>query len=130
MKAKLASLVFLATAIGVLSATAQTAQTAPTGTWSGSWIPKGGVREPVTVEFKQDAAGNLTGKFFTPMPTDFVKAVHNSRLNTLTLEATDAKSGKKLKLDGKIQGNEMQGTLVADTATGELLLVKWTYVPR
>lgn len=131
MKAKLASLVFLTTAFCVASATAQTAQTVPlAGMWSGSWIPKGGVREPVTVEFKQDTTGALTGKFFTPAPTDFVKAVHNPRTNTVTLEASDAKSGKKLKLDGKLQGSEMQGTLAADTTTGELLLVKWTYVPR
>jgi hypothetical protein len=48
----------------------------------------------------------------------------------VSLEATDAKAGKNYKLDGKLTGNDIKGTMVAGGVTGEFLLIKWTYIPR
>ena len=99
------------------------------GTWSGTWIPKGGVRDAVTVQF-QESGGKLAGKFLTPAPMDFKQATFNAKTGAVTFEATDEKSGKRYKIDGKVQGTEIRGTLTSNDVSGELHLIKWTYVPR
>jgi hypothetical protein len=48
----------------------------------------------------------------------------------ITIEAMDEKTGKHYKVDGKIQGTELKGMLGIDNVKAELLLIKWTYVPR
>jgi len=100
------------------------------GTWSGGWTPAGKVRDSVTVEFKKDAGGKLTGRFLTPFPVDFSSASFNSKTRVLEAQAVDEKSGRQLKLNGKVEGTELNGTLVSNDLSGEVLLIKWTYVPR
>src|SRR5262245_17625721 len=119
-------LLFVATFF-TISAAAQTTQVS--GTWSGSWVPKGGVRDAVTVELKQDA-GSLSGKFLTPVPMDFSKASFNAKTGIVAFEAVDGKSGKLYKVNGKIEGTELKGTLAVGDVMGDVQLIKWTYVPR
>jgi hypothetical protein len=99
------------------------------GTWSGSWLPKGGVIDAVTVEIRHED-GKLTGRFRTPEEMAFTVAKFDPKTNAVAFEATDAKSGKHYKIDGKLNKLEIKGTLMAGETTGELLLIKWTYVPR
>jgi hypothetical protein len=104
--------------------------TAINGTWSGNWTPKGGVPDAITVELRRDAAGNLTGKFLTPAPMDFSKASFNPITGIVTFEATDEKSGRHYKLEGKLKGTELIGTLGASDNAGEIRLIKWTFFGR
>jgi hypothetical protein len=99
------------------------------GTWSGNWTPKGGVLDSVTVEIHVDNA-KLSGKFRTPVSMDFSKISYDPKTSIVSFEATDSKTNKHYKLDGKLNGNEIKGTLVAGDVTGDVLLIKWTYVPR
>jgi hypothetical protein len=99
------------------------------GTWSGSWLPKGGVVDAVTVEIRHED-GKLTGKFRTPQEMTFTIATFNAKTGDVVLEATDAKSGKRYKINGKLDKLEIKGTLAAGETAGDLLLIKWTYVPR
>ncbi len=46
------------------------------------------------------------------------------RFLKIVAEATDEKSGKQYKLDGKIEGTELNGTLDASGQKGQLLLIK------
>jgi hypothetical protein len=99
------------------------------GTWSGSWLPKGGVVDAVTVEIRSED-GKLTGKFRTPQEMPFTTASFDAKTGNVAFEATDAKSGKRYKIGGKLNKLEIKGTLAAGETTGDLLLIKWTYVPR
>ncbi len=99
------------------------------GTWSGNWQPEGGVIDAVTVEIHEEN-GKLTGRFRTPVPMDYSKAEFDSKTNAVTLEAKDPKSGKLYKIQGKLNGLEIKGTLSAGETSGSMLLIKWTYVPR
>src|SRR5262245_66546598 len=92
MKAMLFGFVFLAAALMAPAIEAQANQIS--GTWSGSWIPKGGVRDAVTIELKQDTAGKLTGKFLTPVSIEFSKASFTARTGILAVEAMDQKSNR------------------------------------
>jgi len=100
-----------------------------TGTWSGNWTPKGGVLDAVTVEIRQES-GKLVGKFRTPVAMDFSKVSFDPKTGAVSFEATDAKSGKAYKVDGKLSGTDIKGTMVSGTVTGDVLLIKWTYIPR
>jgi hypothetical protein len=100
------------------------------GTWSGNWTPKGGIPDAITVELKQDEAGRLTGKFLNPAAMDFAKATLNPKTGLLTVEAMDQKSGKHYKLEGKVEGTEIKGTLTQGDITGDLRLIKWTFFGR
>ena len=100
-----------------------------TGTWSGNWTPKGGVPDAVTVEIRQEG-GKLAGRFRTPLPMDFSRVSFDLKTGAVSLEATDTKSAKTYKLDGKLSGTDIKGTLVAGNVTGDVLLIKWTYIPR
>src|SRR5688500_9462168 len=100
------------------------------GTWSGSWTPQGGIRDSITVEVRRDDTGKLTGKFLTPAAMNSSKPSFDYKTGVLLLEAIDEKSGKQYKLKAKVQGTELKGTLAADALSGELHLIKWTYVPR
>ena len=97
------------------------------GTWSGNWTPKGGVPDAVTVELRRDVGGNLTGKFLTPAPMEFSKASFNPLTGVIAFEATDEKSAKHYKLDGKVKGTELIGTLGTNDTAGEIRLIKWTF---
>jgi hypothetical protein len=100
------------------------------GTWSGSWIPEGQVRDAMTVDLSYDDDGKLGGRFVTPASMDFTRATFNNKTRMLLLEAADAKSGKEYKLDAKVEGTEIKGTVTVDGQRGQVHLIKWTYVPR
>jgi hypothetical protein len=99
------------------------------GKWSGGWTPQGGVRDAVTVEFTQDDKGKVAGRFITPADMAFTAVTVNTTSGAVTLEAKDPK-GKIYKIDGKIEGTELKGTMKAGDTSGEVRLIKWTYVPR
>jgi hypothetical protein len=99
------------------------------GTWSGSWTPAGGVRDAMTIELRHES-GKLTGRFVTPVSMNFSKATFDAKTRALSLEAADAKSGKHYKLDAKVVGTEINGTVAVDKQSGQVHLIKWTYVPR
>ena len=125
------ALLFVLTMFVLLLATVAAADLpAINGTWSGNWTPKGGVPDAVTVELRRHAAGNLMGKFLTPVPMDFSKASFNPTTGIVRFEAADAKSGKQYKLEGKLKGTELIGTLAADDTAGEVRLIKWTFFGR
>jgi hypothetical protein len=127
MKAKLSMLVIFAMFVA-LPAASETVEIS--GTWSGNWVTQGGVWNAVTVQFVQQDSGKLSGKFLTPVQMDIRKVSFDPKTGKLLLEAVDETSGTNYKLDGKFQGTELKGTLSANEMTGELLLIKWTYVPR
>jgi hypothetical protein len=127
MKATLSIFAILAIFVA-LPAAAETVELS--GTWSGNWVTQGGVWNAVTVQFAQQDSGKLTGKFLTPAPMEFKKVTFDPKTGKILLEAVDEASGKNYKLDAKFQGTELKGTLTANEMTGELLLIKWTYVPR
>ena len=99
------------------------------GTWSGNWTPKGGIIDAATVEVRVES-GKIVGKFRTPVAMDFTRASFDPKTGVVLFEATDAKAGKTYKLEGKLSGNDIRGTMTVGTTTGEVLLIKWTYIPR
>ena len=99
------------------------------GTWSGAWMPEGGVRDSMTIELKRDENGKLNGRFVTPSSMNFNKVTFNSKTRTLTVEALDEKSGKEYTLSAKVEGNEINGSLTVDKQIGKVNLIKWTYIP-
>lgn len=99
------------------------------GTWSGGWTPPGGVRDSVTIEIQAES-GKLTGKFRSPLTLDFSNATFNPKTGAVSFSGSDPKSGKLYKIDGKLEGLEIKGSMTQGDQTGELLLIKWTYVPR
>jgi hypothetical protein len=104
--------------------------TSLSGTWSGNWTPKGGTPDAITVELRQEAGGKLTGKFLTPQQMDFTKASFSAATGVVMFEAIDGKSGKSYKVEGKVKGTELIGTLAAGDAAGEVRLIKWTFFGR
>jgi len=99
------------------------------GTWSGNWTPKGGIIDAVTVEFRVEG-GKVSGKFRTPAAMDFTKVTFDPKTGAVSFEATDAKAGKAYKVDGKLTGNDIKGTMTAGTTSAAVLLLKLTYIPR
>ena len=99
------------------------------GTWSGNWTPKGGVLDAMTIEARVEN-GKIVGKFRTPVPMDFTRASYDPKTGAVSIEATDSKSGKTYKLVAKLMGNDIKGTIDAGGVPGDVLLIKWTYVPR
>ena len=99
------------------------------GTFSGNWTPKGGVLEAFTVEFRLES-GKLSGRFRTPAAMDFTKVSFDPKTGNVSLQATDAKAGKTYTLTGKLTGNDIKGTMTVGTVPGDVLLIKWTYIPR
>ena len=73
------------------------------GTWSGAWIPEGGIRDSMTIELKRDESGKLSGRFVTPTSMNFNKMAFNSKTRTLTVAALDEKSGKEFTLSAKVE---------------------------
>jgi hypothetical protein len=125
------ALLFVFTMSVLLLVTASAADlTAINGTWSGNWTPKGGVPDAVTVELKVDESGKLTGKFRTPVPMDFSKASFIPTTGTVMFEVMDGKSGTYYRLEGKLKGTEITGSLSANDTTGEVRLIKWTFFGR
>jgi|SRR5579883_1863127 len=128
MKTKLV-LLALAAAIAIAGTlAADTLQDQLNGTWSGNWTPAGGVSDAMTIQLNYED-GKLTGKILSPAAVNFTKATFNSKTRLVSLEAVDAASGKQYKLDGKIEGTEIKGTVTADNKTGPALLIKWTFFP-
>lgn len=86
--------------------------------------------DAVTVEMRQQEDGKLTGRFRTPQEMTFSAATFDSKTGAVVFEATDAKSGKRYRIDARRNKFEIKGTLSVGETTGDLLLIKWTYVPR
>jgi hypothetical protein len=99
------------------------------GTWSGNWTPKGGVLDAMTIEARVEN-GKVVGRFRTPAPMDFTRASYDPKTGAVSIEATDSKAGKTYKLDAKLMGTDIKGTIVVGGVPGDVLLIKWTYVPR
>ena len=99
------------------------------GTWSGNWTPKGGIIDAATVEIRVEN-GKLVGRFRTPVAMDFTRATFDPKTGAVVLEATDAKEKKTYKVEGKLSGNDIKGTMTVGTTAGDVLLIKWTYIPR
>ena len=118
--------------ISVLSVTIAKAAdpSAINGTWSGNWTPKGGIPDAVTVELKRDETGKLTGRFLTPKKMEFTKASFNPGTGIVTFEAWDEKGDRHYKLQGKLKGTELLGTLEANETSGDVMLIKWTFFGR
>jgi hypothetical protein len=112
-----------------LAANPDTVQDQLKGTWSGGWIPEGGVRDAMTIELRFDENGKLTGRFVTPVSMNFNRATFDAKTRSLLLEAADASSGKQYKLNAKVEGTEIKGTVAAGDKGGQVQLIKWTYVP-
>jgi hypothetical protein len=131
---KSATLFFAILSMSLLSAFAiaqgETQRDALNGTWSGGWTPAGGVRDAMTIELKHDEKGQLLGRFVSPVSTEFTKATFTGGTRTLQLETMDAQSGKRYKLNGKVAGTEIKGNVAVGDQSGDVLLIKWTYVPR
>ena len=132
MKAMFAvlALIFATLSMPALAANADADRDQLRGTWSGSWIPEGQVRDAMTIELSYDDNGKLGGRFVTPTSVNFTKATFNTKTRMLLLEAADAGSGKQYKLDAKVEGTEIKGTVAVDSQRGQVHLIKWTYVPR
>jgi hypothetical protein len=128
MKTKSISIFMAAVLLSSAALAAQT--TTLNGTWSGNWTPKGGTPDAITVELRQEAGGKLTGKFLTPQPMEFTKASFTAATGVVMFEATDAKSGKSYKVEGKVKGTELIGTLASGDTSGEVRLIKWTFFGR
>jgi hypothetical protein len=129
MKVRLILLTFYAALTAAAAFAAETVQDQLNGTWSGSWITDGGVRDAMTIELRYEDNGKLTGRFVSPISMNFTRAAFNSKTKVLSVEASDAASGKQYKLDGKVEGTEIKGTATADNRGGQAHLIKWTYVP-
>jgi len=128
MKTALYSL-FLIAAMLVPSFAADTSEELA-GKWSGNWTPQGGIPEAMTIELTKESSGKLAGKFLTPVPMEFTHASFDPKTHAVILEAMDEKSGKHYRIDGKIHGTELKGTLGINELKGDLLLIKWTYFGR
>ena len=100
------------------------------GTWSGNWTPRGGIPDAITIELRQDGNAPITGKFLNPAPIDFSKVTFNQKTSMLVIEATDQKSGKHYKLEGKVEGTEIKGTFTQGDVMGDVRLIKWTFFGR
>jgi hypothetical protein len=129
MKATVMVFAISAAILLATSLSADTMQDQLNGTWSGTWIPSGGVRDAMTIEIKHDDGGKLTGRFVSPVSMNFVMAAFDTRTHSLLLEGTDTASGKQYKVTAKVEGTEIKGTVTAGNETGSIDLIKWTYVP-
>lgn len=99
------------------------------GTWSGNWTPKGGVLDAMTIEVRVEG-GKILGRFRTPVAMDFTRATYDPKTGAVSIEATDSKAARTYKLTAKLTGNDIKGTITVGNVPGEVLLIKWTYVPR
>jgi hypothetical protein len=129
---RVASLVFAFFTVMLLatSLAAETVEEQLNGTWSGSWVSDGGVRDAMTIELRHDESGKLTGRFVSPVSMKFSKATFDGKTRLLSFEAMDGGSGKLYKVNGKVDGTEIKGTVTAGNQDGQIDLIKWTYVPR
>jgi hypothetical protein len=127
---KQALLILILSTSVLAQAAVSNASSSLVGTWSGNWTPEKGNIDAITIEIKSDVNGRLSGNFLTPAAMTFTQASYDAKTATLSVAASDAKSGKHYKIDGKVQGNEFKGTLAIDQMAGELILTKWTYFPH
>jgi hypothetical protein len=117
MKARFLFFAISAALLLAASLAADTIHDQLNGTWSGSWIPEGGVHDAMTIELKYDERGKLTGRFVTPTSMNFSRATFNPKTRLLSLEAIDGTSGKQYRLNAKVEGTEIKGTVTAGTRT-------------
>lgn len=116
-------------AVSLLASTTFGAENELKGTWSGSWM-KEGIPEAVTIELAENEKGGISGKFLTPTNMVFTVATFNAKTNAVALEAVEPQSKKKFRIDAKLTGTELNGTMTVDAAKGNIRLIKWTFFPR
>jgi hypothetical protein len=128
---KAASMLFAISAavLLVMPLSADTIHDQLNGTWSGSLIPAGGVRDAMTIELKHDDLGALVARVISPVSVTFTKAAFDTKTHSLSLEGTDAATGKQYKLRAKVEGTEIKGTVTAGNESGSIDLIKWTFFP-
>lgn len=97
------------------------------GTWSGDWMPKGGIPDEITVQLMIGDHGKLTGRFVSPAPMDFTHATYVPKTGAVALTAADEKSGKTYTIKGTVKGTELIGTIDVGGTPGSVRLIKWTY---
>src|SRR4051812_18974326 len=90
-----------------------------TGKWSGYWIPKGGSRQTVAIEFSDNSG---KGRFTAPEAMEFTTSELDTDSGSVTLEAKDSKSGTKYRIEGSIDNNELSGLMTVGDTTGELFV--------
>src|SRR5262245_41020841 len=78
------------------------------GKWSGHWDPNDGSRETVAIEFLDDSGQK--GRLTAPEEADFTDAKLDPDSGTFTLEV-DSKSGKKYRIEGMIEGSELNALM-------------------
>jgi len=99
------------------------------GTWSGDWILDSGPRDRVTVEFRREG-DVLTGKLLNPEQFDLTRVEFEESTGALVAEGTDPESHTTYRMEARVEGTRLNGTMISGSGSGEMKLTKWTYVPR
>jgi hypothetical protein len=127
MKRQLAYALFFCLTLAATPASAQS--DAIRGTWSGHWVPDGGVRDAVTVRFSL-VDNELTGEIVNPENLEFDSVDYDSVNGSLVAEARGPDGGS-FRIEAKIEDEtRLNGRLTHNNTSGEMRLTKWTYVPR
>jgi len=113
----------------VWPAGAQTAGDGIRGTWSGDWVLEDAPRDRVTVEFRWEG-DSLTGRMINPRQLDLTSVAFDESTRTIVAEAADPEGSGTYRIEATVEGTRMNGTMSYGSASGELRLTKWTYVPR
>ena len=90
-----------------------------TGNWSGYWIPEGGNRETLAIEFSDSS--DEKGRFTAPEEAALTTAQADVDSGIVTLEA-DSDSGRKYRIEGSLQNSELSGLMTVGDVTGEVYL--------
>jgi len=99
------------------------------GTWSGSWIPEGGIRDAMTVRFER-IDDHLSGEIINPENLELADLSFNSDTGEVMAEAVSQEVGP-VKIEARIEDEtRLNGTFTYGGTVAEMRLTKWTYVPR
>jgi hypothetical protein len=99
------------------------------GTWSGDWVLASEARDRVTVEFSWDG-DILTGKMLNPDQIDLSRVEFDESAGTVVAEAVDPETTTSYRIEARVEGTRLNGTMILGNRNGDLRLTKWTYVPR
>lgn len=127
MKSRVLFTMFLLLTLSAIPARAQS--DAIEGTWSGHWVPDGGVRDAVTVRFSVDGS-KVTGEIVNPENIAFDSVSFDGSDLSLVAEAKGGQNGN-IRIEARIEEEtRLNGKLMYGATSGEMKLTKWTYVPR
>ena len=101
------------------------------GTWSGDWTLESGKRDRVTVEFRRDDDA-ITGRLLNPSQLELTIVEFDESAGKIEARAVDPEDSTHYVLDVVFEDEvtRMTGMMTAGSDSGEVKLVKWTYVPR